>query len=43
MRPKQLIKIVTDIMMIVLLILLTACSLVGKQAHGWPENGWGTF
>ena len=41
MKPKQILKIITDISMTVLLLLLMAYSLVGEAAHEWL--GVGTF
>ena len=39
MRPKQIAKIVTDILMTVILLLLMAYSLVGEAAHEWLGIG----
>ena len=39
MRPKQIAKIVTDILMTVTLLLLMAYSLVGEAAHEWLGIG----
>ena len=39
MRPKQIIKIMTDILMTVILLLLMAYSLVGEAAHEWLGIG----
>lgn len=39
MRPKQIIKIVTDILMTVVILLLMAYSLVGEKAHEWLGIG----
>ncbi len=35
MKSRQIIKIITDIVMMVILLLLTAYSLVGEEAHEW--------
>lgn len=39
MRPKQIIKIVIDVLMTAMLILLMAYSMVGEQAHEWLGIG----
>lgn len=39
MKPKQIIKIVTDILMTVVLLLLMAYSLVGEAIHEWLGIG----
>ena len=39
MRPKQIEKILTDILMTVILLLLMAYSLVGEAAHEWLGIG----
>ena len=39
MKPKQILKIITDISMTVLLLLLMAYSLVGEAAHEWLGVG----
>lgn len=39
MKPKQIIKIVTDILMTVVILLLMAYSLVGEKAHEWLGIG----
>ena len=39
MRPKQIIKIMTDILMTVILLLLMAYGLVGEAAHEWLGIG----
>ena len=41
MRPRQIAKIVTDILMTVILLLQMAYSLVGEAAHEW--SGLGMF
>lgn len=38
-KPKQILKIITDIAMTVLLLLLMAYSLVGEKAHEWLGIG----
>lgn len=39
MRPKQITKIITDIMMTIILLLLMAYSMVGEAAHEWLGIG----
>ncbi len=39
MKPKQILKILTDLSMTVLLLLLMAYSLVGEAAHEWLGVG----
>lgn len=39
MKPKQIIKIITDILMTAILLLLMAYSLVGDTAHEWLGIG----
>ena len=39
MRPKQITKILTDILMTIILLLLMAYSLVGEAAHEWLGIG----
>ena len=39
MKPKQILKIITDIAMTVILLLLMAYSLVGEAAHEWLGIG----
>ena len=39
MKPKQILKIITDIAMTVTLLLLMAYSLVGEAAHEWLGIG----
>ncbi len=39
MKPKQILKIITDISMTVLLLLLMAYSLIGEAAHEWLGVG----
>ena len=39
MKPKQIAKIVTDILMTIILLLLMAYSLVGEAAHEWLGIG----
>ena len=39
MKSKQIVKIITDIVMTVLLLLLMAYSLVGEQVHEWLGIG----
>lgn len=39
MKPKQVAKIVTDVLMTVILLLLMAYSLVGETAHEWLGIG----
>ena len=39
MKPKQIVKIATDVLMTVLLLLLMAYSLVGETAHEWLGIG----
>ena len=39
MKPKQILKIVTDILMTIILLLLMAYSLVGEAAHEWLGIG----
>ena len=39
MKPKQIIKIVIDILMTAVLLLLMAYSLVGEAAHEWLGIG----
>lgn len=39
MKPKQIIKIVTDVLMTIILLLLMAYSLVGEAAHEWLGIG----
>ena len=39
MKPKQIAKIATDVLMTVLLLLLVAYSLVGETAHEWLGVG----
>ena len=39
MKPKQIVKIVTDILMTIILLLLMAYSLVGEAAHEWLGIG----
>ena len=39
MKPKQIVKIIIDILMTVVLLLLMAYSLVGEAAHEWLGIG----
>ena len=39
MKPKQILKIITDIAMTVILLLLMASSLVGEAVHEWLGIG----
>ena len=39
MKPKQILKITTDISMTVLLLFLMAYSLIGEAAHEWLGVG----
>ena len=39
MKPKQILKIITDILMTVILLLLMAYSLVGEAVHEWLGIG----
>lgn len=39
MKPKQILKIATDILMTIILLLLMAYSLVGEAAHEWLGIG----
>ena len=39
MRPKQIAKIITDILMTIILLLLMAYSVVGEVAHEWLGIG----
>lgn len=39
MKPKQILKIITDIAMTAILLLLMAYSLVGEKAHEWLGIG----
>ena len=39
MKPKQIVKIITDILMTIILLLLMAYSLVGEAAHEWLGIG----
>ena len=39
MKPKQIAKIATDVLMTVILLLLMAYSLVGETAHAWLGIG----
>lgn len=39
MKPKLMMKIVTDVLMTILLLFLMAYSLVGEQAHEWIGIG----
>ena len=43
MKPKQIAKIVTDILMTVILLLIMARSLVGEAAHEWLGIGMFTL
>lgn len=39
MKPKQIVKIVTDVLMTIILLLLMAYSFVGEAAHEWLGIG----
>lgn len=39
MKPKQILKIITDIAMTAILLLLMAYSLVGEAVHEWLGIG----
>ena len=43
MKPKQIAKIVTDILMTVILLLIMARSMVGEAAHEWLGIGMFTL